>query len=73
MAKMRELPINDVFVSDARLRADGRVTRDMYLARVKKPSESREPWDYLEIVRTVKADDAYRPMSESECPLLKKE
>jgi branched-chain amino acid transport system substrate-binding protein len=73
MAKMRELPITDAFVSNARLRADGRVMRDMYLARVKTPSESREPWDYLEIVRTVKAEDAYRPVSESECPLLKKE
>jgi branched-chain amino acid transport system substrate-binding protein len=73
MAKMCELPINDVFVSDARLRADGRVMQDMYLARVKKPSESREPWDYLEIVRTVKAEDAFRLASESECKLLKKE
>src|SRR5215207_7743450 len=73
MAKMRELPIEDVFVKGARLRADGRVMRDMYLARVKPPSGSKEPWDYLEIVRTVKPDDAYRPASESDCPLLKKE
>ena len=42
------------------------------LARVKKPSESKEPWDYLDIVKTVKGDDAYRPVSESKCPLLKK-
>ena len=72
MAKMRELPIEDAFIRNARLRADGRVMRDMYLARVKSPAESKEPWDYLEIVRTVKAEDAYRPESESECPLLKK-
>ena len=72
MAKMRELPIEDAFIKNARLRADGRVMRDMYLARVKSPAESKEPWDYLEIVRTVKAEDAYRPESESECPLLKK-
>jgi branched-chain amino acid transport system substrate-binding protein len=72
MAKMRELPIEDVFVHGGRLREDGRVIRDMYLARVKKPSESKEPWDYLDIVKTVKGDDAYRPVSESKCPLLKK-
>lgn len=72
MAKMRELPIEDTFVHGGKLRADGRVIRDMYLARVKKPSESKEPWDYLEIVKTVKGDDAFRPVSESKCPLLKK-
>ena len=72
MAKMRELPIEDAFVHQAKLREDGRVIRDMYLARVKKPEQSREPWDYLEIVRTVKGEDAFRPVSESKCPLLKR-
>ena len=72
MAKMRELPIEDVFVHGGRLREDGRVIRDMYLARVKRPQDSKEPWDTLEIVKTVKGDDAYRPVAESKCPLLKK-
>jgi branched-chain amino acid transport system substrate-binding protein len=72
MAKMRELPIEDTFVHGGKLREDGRVIRDMYLARVKKPEESKEPWDYLTIVKTVKGEDAYRPVSESKCPLLKK-
>jgi branched-chain amino acid transport system substrate-binding protein len=72
MAKMRELPIEDVFVHGGRLREDGRVIRDMYLARVKKPQDSKEPWDTLEIVKTVKGDDAYRPVAESKCPLLRK-
>jgi branched-chain amino acid transport system substrate-binding protein len=72
MAKMREMPIDDIFVHGGKLREDGRVIRDMYLARVKKPSESKEPWDYLEIVKTVKGEDAYRPVSESKCPLLRK-
>ncbi|WP_050421177.1 ABC transporter substrate-binding protein [Bradyrhizobium tropiciagri] len=72
MAKMRELPIEDTFVHGGKLREDGRVVRDMYLARVKKPSESKEPWDYLDIVKTVKGEDAYRPVSESKCQLLKK-
>jgi branched-chain amino acid transport system substrate-binding protein len=48
------------------------VIRDMYLARVKKPQDSKEPWDYLDIIKTVKGDDAYRPVAESKCPLLKK-
>lgn len=72
MAKMRELPIEDIFVHGGKLRADGRVIRDMYLAKVKSPAESKEPWDYLDIVKTVKGEDAYRPVSESKCPLLKK-
>ncbi len=72
MAKMRELPIEDSFVHGAKLREDGRVIRDMYLAKVKSPERSKEPWDYLEIVKTVKGEDAFRPVSESKCPLLKK-
>ncbi|MBP2302961.1 ABC transporter substrate-binding protein [Azospirillum picis] len=72
MQRMRDTPINDVFVRNGRLREDGRVIRDMYLARVKKPQESKEPWDYLEIVKTVKGEDAFRPVSESQCPLLKR-
>ncbi len=72
MAKMRELPIEDTFVHGGKLREDGRVIRDMYLAKVKSPEQSKEPWDYLEIVKTVKGEDAFRPVSESKCPLLKK-
>ena len=72
MAKMREMPIEDSFVHGGKLREDGRVIRNMYLARVKTPSESKEPWDYLDIIKTVKGEDAFRPASESQCPLLKK-
>ena len=72
MEKMRELPIEDTFVHGGKLREDGRVIRDMYLARVKSPKQSQEPWDYLEIIKTVKGEDAFRPVSESKCPLLKK-
>jgi len=71
MQKMRELPVHDAFLKSGILRADGRVIRDMYLARVKKPEESTESWDILDIVRTVKGEDAYRPVSESACPLLR--
>jgi branched-chain amino acid transport system substrate-binding protein len=71
MAAMREMPINDEFVTNGYLRKDGRVIRDMYLTRVKTPAQSKDAWDYFEIVRTVKGEDAYRPVSESACPLLK--
>lgn len=71
MRKMRELPIHDAFLKGGILRPDGRVIRDMYLARVKKPEESEESWDILDIVRTVNGEDAYRPISESACPLLR--
>lgn len=72
MTKMQDLPINDPFVHNAHLRADGQVIRDMYLARVKTPQESRYPWDYLEIVKTLPGDEAFRPATESACALLKK-
>jgi branched-chain amino acid transport system substrate-binding protein len=71
MDRMRALRINDAFVKDAWLRADGQVIRDMYLMRVKTPEQSKYPWDYLEVVRTVKGEDAFRPVSASACPLLK--
>jgi len=69
-AKMRELPLKDMFAKNASIRADGRVIHDMYLAQVKAPEESKGPWDYLKIVRTIPAAQAFRPLSRSECPLL---
>jgi branched-chain amino acid transport system substrate-binding protein len=72
MAKMQQLPITDIFETNARLRADGQVIRDMDLARVKTPRESKGPWDYFQIVRTVNGEEAFRPVSESACPLLRK-
>ncbi|MGY8665281.1 ABC transporter substrate-binding protein [Bradyrhizobium sp. UFLA05-109] len=70
-AAMREIPIDDVFSENATLREDGRVTRTMYLARVKKPLESRYPWDYFEIVRKIPPGETVWPLSESRCPLVK--
>jgi branched-chain amino acid transport system substrate-binding protein len=70
VAKMRELPIVDPVVRNGRLREDGRMVHDIYLLEVKKPAEVREPWDYLRIVRTIPGDAAFRPLAESECPLL---
>jgi branched-chain amino acid transport system substrate-binding protein len=50
MAKMRELPINDFFASNGRIRIDGRMVHDMYLAQVKSPSDSKGPWDFFKIL-----------------------
>jgi branched-chain amino acid transport system substrate-binding protein len=71
-AKMRELPIDDFFARHATLTEDGRLRHDMYLAQVKSPEESKYPWDYYTILATIPADEAFRPLSESECPLVKK-
>ena len=72
MAKMREMPVNDFFAKNGKLRADGRMVHDMYLVQVKKPSESKYPWDYYHIRQVIPGDEAFMPVSESSCPLLKK-
>ena len=53
------------------IRADGRAVHDMYLVEVKKPEDSKKPWDYYRIVATIPADKAFRPLAESQCPLAK--
>ena len=72
MAKMREMPVNDFFAHNGHIRIDGRMVHDMYLAEVKKPSESKGPWDFYKILETIPGDQAFRPLSESACPLVKK-
>jgi branched-chain amino acid transport system substrate-binding protein len=72
MAKMRELPINDSMTKNGSLRVDGRVIRDMYLFQVKTPAESSGPWDYYKLVKVVPGEQAFRPLAESDCPLVKK-
>jgi branched-chain amino acid transport system substrate-binding protein len=72
MAKMRSTPINDFFVKNGKIRDDGRMVHDMYLYEVKKPSESTRPWDYYKYVATIPAEEAFLPLSESKCPLVKK-
>jgi len=70
MEKMRETPINDFMTHNGQLRIDGRVLRDMYLVQVKKPEESKGPWDYMKIVQTVPGEQAYRPLDKGGCPLV---
>ena len=71
MAKMREMPINDFFAQNGRIREDGRMVHDMYLMQVKTPAESKGPWDFYKLLATVPGDEAFRPLSESVCPLVK--
>jgi branched-chain amino acid transport system substrate-binding protein len=70
--KMRELPVRDAFTQTGTVRADGRMVHDMYLVQVKKPTESKAPWDYYKVLATLPADVAFRPLAESTCPLVKK-
>jgi branched-chain amino acid transport system substrate-binding protein len=73
MAKMREMPIDDFMTHDGKLRIDGRVLRDMYLYEVKTPAESKYPWDYLKLLQTIPADEAFRSLDEGGCPLVPKD
>jgi branched-chain amino acid transport system substrate-binding protein len=68
-AVMRKTPINDFMDHDVRIRADGRVMRDYYLFQVKTPAESKGPWDYYKLIRTIPAAEAARPESEGGCKL----
>jgi branched-chain amino acid transport system substrate-binding protein len=72
MKKMKETPINDFFAKNGRIRDDGRHVHDFYLLQVKKPEESKYPWDYYHVRQTIPAADAVVPADKSECPLLKK-
>jgi len=71
VAKMRATPVNDMFATSGYLREDGRMVHDMYLTQIKTPAESTDPWDVVKILRTVPGDDAFRPLAQSECPLVK--
>jgi branched-chain amino acid transport system substrate-binding protein len=72
MKKMKELPINDFFARNGKVREDGRMVHDMYLAQVKKPAESKYPWDYYSIKAVIPAEQAFQPLAKSTCPLLRK-
>jgi branched-chain amino acid transport system substrate-binding protein len=72
MAKMKSMPINDFFAKNGRIREDGRMVKEMYVFEVKKPSESKYPWDYYKLKATIPADDAFLPLAKSSCPLVRK-
>ncbi len=71
MAKMREIPVNDVMTKNGKLREDGRLVRDMYLFQVKSPQESKSKDDIYKLLATVPGDEAYRPLKDGKCPHIK--
>ncbi len=71
-AKMRELPIKDAVMRNASIRPDGRVIHDMYLMEVKAPAQSKGAWDYYNILGTIPANQAFMPLAQSQCSLVKK-
>jgi len=72
MKKMKATPVNDFFAKNAKIRDDGRLVHDFYLLQVKKPAESKSPWDYYHVRQVIPASEAVMPVAMSECPLLKK-
>jgi len=72
VAKMKEMPTDDPLFGKGSIRADGRKIHPAYLFEVKKPSESKYPWDYYKLVATIPADEAFIPLDKSVCPLVKK-
>ncbi|MGQ0653295.1 MAG: ABC transporter substrate-binding protein [Betaproteobacteria bacterium] len=72
MAKMRSLPVDDAAIRNGKIREDGRVLFDAYLMQVKKPDESKYPYDYYHVRSKIPAEQAFQPLSKSRCPLVKK-
>jgi branched-chain amino acid transport system substrate-binding protein len=71
-AKMREMSINDMFAKNGKIRVDGRMVHDMYLWEVKAPAESKYAWDYLKLIKTIPAEQAFMPLAQSTCNLVKR-
>jgi branched-chain amino acid transport system substrate-binding protein len=72
IAKMKEMPTDDPLFGKGTIRADGRKVHDMFLYEVKKPAESKGAWDYYKLRSTIPAAQAFRPVDQGECPLVKK-
>ncbi|MGZ9046478.1 MAG: ABC transporter substrate-binding protein [Telluria sp.] len=71
MAQLKKAKINDMFAKNGVIRPDGRMVHDMYLMEVKKPAESKYPWDYYKVLRTIPGDQAYATKAESKCAAWK--
>ena len=72
MQAMRDTPVNDVIFRNGHIRPDGVMEHDMYLVQVKTPAESKSPWDLYTVLRTIPGDQAFQPLAESSCKLVKK-
>src|SRR5690606_13183646 len=69
--QMKSMPTEDKLFGKGTIRADGRKVHDMYLFEVKKPEESKGPWDYYKVRATIPASEAFRPVEQGNCPLVK--
>jgi branched-chain amino acid transport system substrate-binding protein len=69
--EMKNGKIDDPLFANLKVRRDGRAVHDMYLAKVKTPTQSKKPWDYYEILSTIPADEAFKPLVDGNCPLDK--
>jgi branched-chain amino acid transport system substrate-binding protein len=72
MAQLKKMKISDDVIPNGSIRADGRLVHDMYLAQVKKPDESKYPWDYYHIRQVIPGDQAFQSLAQSKCSLVKK-
>jgi branched-chain amino acid transport system substrate-binding protein len=71
MEELHKAKIDDMFTDNGKIRADGLMEHDMYIMQVKKPEESKYPWDYYKVVQTMSGEEAFGKLSDSECPLAK--
>ena len=71
-AEMRAMKINDFMTKDGWIREDGRIMRDMYVEEVKSPEQSKYPFDYFKTLATIPAEQAFRPLNDGGCPLVKR-
>jgi branched-chain amino acid transport system substrate-binding protein len=71
MAQLRKTKIDDMFTSNGIIRPDGLMEHEMYIMQVKKPEESKYPWDYYRLVQTMSGEEAFGKLSDSACPLVK--
>jgi branched-chain amino acid transport system substrate-binding protein len=71
VAKMKSMPTDDKLFGKGEIRQDGRKIHDMFLFEVKKPEESKAPWDYYKVRATIPAAEAFRPLADGQCPLVK--
>jgi branched-chain amino acid transport system substrate-binding protein len=71
VARMKAMPTDDDCFGPGRIREDGRTLHPAYLMEAKKPSESKHPWDVAKVIATTPAEEAFRPMNEGGCPMIK--
>ena len=72
MAELHRAKINDMYTAEGHIREDGVMVHDMFVMQVKTPEDSKAPWDYYKVIKTMPGEEAFGPLSDSTCPLIKK-